>query len=255
MTSLQPLLESIGFNHHESGIYLHLLGKPGLAASVIARELRLPRSTVRGTLDHLCAINVVTKVYRKNTQFYSCKSPEMLERYLEKKVSATTAQLARIQRAVPLFSALHNHPDIVPKVQVFEGAEQVIEAFNHSLYVDGIEEILFMTSYRFLRDPIIKKNDFEFYIPRRVKKGIRMRVLVGQADNDDIPKRNDKRELRERRELASRHVLLGNLHIYGNFVVYFSAGDQEYLAVLVESAIMADTIRSLFNAMWEQCPA
>jgi hypothetical protein len=138
-------------------------------------------------------------------------------------------------------------------VQVFEGADQVIEAFNHSLFTEGIKEILFVTSYHFLRDPVVRKNDINFYIPRRVKKGIKMRVLVGRADDADKPIRDDKDELRERRQLTNTVALPGNFHVYGNYVVYFSAGAHEYLAVLIESPMMAETMRSLFNVMWEQC--
>jgi hypothetical protein len=139
----------------------------------------------------------------------------------------------------------------VPKVRVFEGPDQVIEAFNHSLFTEGIHEILFMTSYHFLRDPVVRRNDINFYIPRRVKKGIFMKVLVGRAEDKDVPYANDKSQLRERRQLTNTRTLPGNFHVYGNFVVYFSAGDKEYLAVLVESPMMAETMRSLFNVMWD----
>lgn len=252
MHSPQALLEQIGFDHHQSTVYLHVLRRPDQPASVIAQQLRLPRSTVRGVLDQLCANGVMTKVYRRNTQYYACKSPKALVAYQGQKVEQAHEHLRAITASLPQFSTMFASPQIVPKVQVFTGPKEVIEAFNHSLYVDGISEILFMTSYRFLRDPVIKKNDFDFYIPRRVKKGISMRVLVGQADLQDVPKRDDKREKRERRTLSTKHMLLGNVHIYGNYVAYFSAGEQEYLAIVVESAIMANTLRSVFEALWEQ---
>lgn len=139
-------------------------------------------------------------------------------------------------------------------MKYFEGSRGVIEAFNHSLFVEGIKEILFFTSYSFIRDRVILRNDDDFYIPMRVKKGIRMRVLVGnRADVDPRKKYNDPTELRERRYVPEGFALPGNIHIYGNFVVYFSTGNTEYMAVLIESAMMADTLRALFNFLWEQC--
>ncbi len=80
-----------------------------------------------------------------------------------------------------------------------------------------------------------------------------MRVLVGQADDEPKPIIFDKKELRERRQLSVKHMLPGNFHVYGNHVAYFSAGDGEYLAILIESAVMAATMRSLFEVMWEMC--
>lgn len=251
MQPLQPLLERIGFNHQESGVYLYLLVHGEAPASKVASATHIPRSTVRGILDKLCVSGIVTKVYKRNTQYYSCRPPSTLVHYLERQVETTQDNIASMRKALPLFAAVHSHPGVVPKVQVFEGPDQVIEAFNHSLFVDGIDEILFMTSYHFLRDPVVKKNDINFYIPRRIKKGIRMKVLVGRAEDKDIPYVNDTAQLRERRQLTTTRELPGNFHVYGNFVVYFSAGANEYLAVLVESPMMAETMRSMFNVMWD----
>jgi|GEM_PF-3364219 len=253
MQPLQPLLEKIGFNHQESGVYLYVLVKGEAPASKVARETRIPRSTVRGILDKLCTAAIVTKVYKRNTQYYSCKPPSSLLQYLEKQAETTKENMRKVRDALPFFSAVHGHPGIIPKVQVFEGADQVIEAFNHSLFTEGIDEILFVTSYHFLRNPVVRRNDINFYIPRRIKNRIKMRVLVGKAEEKDKPIADDKTEFRERRQLTNTVALPGNFHVYGNFVVYFSAGDNEYLAVLIESPMMAETMRSLFNVMWEQC--
>ncbi len=81
-----------------------------------------------------------------------------------------------------------------------------------------------------------------------------MRVLVGMSkDLDPRKKYNDPKELRERRYVPEPFALPGNIHVYGNFVVYFSADKGENMAVLIESAMMADTMRALFNFMWEKC--
>ena len=253
MQPLQPLLESIGFNHQESAVYLHLLTNGELPASKVSSSLRVPRSTVRGILDKLCGAGILAKIYKRNTQYYSCKSPKTLAQYVERQQETLRKNMETVQDALPLFQSIYAHPAIVPKVQVFEGPEQVIEAFNHSLFAEGIKEILFITSYRFLRDPVVKRNDLNFYIPKRVKMKLPMRVLVGKAEESDKPIVNDRTQYRERRQLTSTMSLPGNIHIYGNYVVYFSAGEKEYLAVLIESPMMAETMRALFNLMWEQC--
>lgn len=252
MNHLQPLLEEIGFNHLESAIYLYLIGKGELPASKVAREIHIPRSTVRGILDTLCLKGIMTKITKRHTQYYSCKEPKSLIELLKKQITNTSNSIKKIETALPMLKALHRQSGIVPKVQVYEGPDQIIEAFNHSLFVEGIEEILFVTSYRFLKDPVVRRNDIHSYVPRRVKKGIKMRVLVGQADEEPKPKKYDKRELRQRRVLTSSRILQGNFHIYGNFVAYFSAGEGEYLAIIIESSVMSETMRSLFEVMWEK---
>ncbi len=254
MRHLQPLLEQIGFNHHESAIYLQLLQSGEQPASVIARQTKIPRSTVRGILEKLCARGVVSKLYKRNTQYFRCEKPQALMKDLHHRIAEHQENIGRLEESLPQLEALHRSDSVIPKVKYYEGAKGVVEAFNHSLFVEGIEEILFFTSYSFIRTPVIIKNDDDFYIPLRIKKGIRMRVLVGvQKDMDPRKKYNDPTELRERRYIPEKYTLPGNLHIYGNFVVYFSANETEQMAVLVESRMMADTMRALFEFMWEQC--
>lgn len=254
MQHLQPLLESIGLNHHESTIYLYLLEYGEQPASKVALATKIPRSTVRGALDKLSERGIVGKVYKRNTQFYACKPPAALAQHLENTIEATNRNLARVREALPLFQSLHGKHNIVPKVQVFEGPEQVIEAFNRCLYQDPpIAELLIFTSYEFLKNPLIRKNDDDLFIKMRVKKGIRARVLVGRTTESSKMVKKAPRELRERRFIPAKFQLPGNIHVYGNSVMYFSASEGEYLAVLVESAMMAETMRALFGFMWEQC--
>ena len=253
MQDLQALFEGIGLNHHESTVYMHLLAHGEMAASKIGVATRIPRSTVRGVLDKLCERGLVTKIYKRNTQYYSCKPASAWIKYLKHEAEQTEKHLAEIQAALPMISALHGRSNIVPKVRVFEGPEQVKEAFNSTLYVEGLKEICVLTSYEFLKHPLLRKNDDAFYIPLRVKKGITLRSLVGKTDLKDKYKKSEPLELRQRRFLPKDYQFPGTFYIYGDCVLYFSASDDEYIAIIVESALMARTMKALFEFMWGQC--
>lgn len=252
MDSIQSLLEQIGLNHHESGVYSALLQSGEQPASGLARQLKMPRSTVRNSLDKLCERGIVQKVYKRNTQYYRCKSPESLQIYIQKRIERSQENLLSIQKVLPMLTAMHEQSDAVPKVQFFEGPDGVIEAFNHSLYQD-IDELLFFTSYQFLHSDVIKKNDDEFYIPLRIKKGIHLRVLAGDSKEAYIASGTSKQELRQRRTIPKKYEVPGNIHIYGNFVAYFSVSETECMAILIESTMMANTMRALFAFMWDAC--
>jgi hypothetical protein len=209
---------------------------------------------VRNVLDKLCERSVVRKLYKRNTQYYRCENPASLITHLEDRMKEDRQNVERVEETLPQLNALYRKDSVIPKVKYFEGQKGVVEAFNHSLFVDGIEEILFFTSYSFINNKFILKNDDDFYIPLRIKKGIKMRVLVGTHRNLDPRKKyNDATELRERRYIPEGYAMPGNLHIYGNFVVYFSGTDSEQMAVLIESTMMAQTMRALFEFMWKQC--
>lgn len=250
---LRILLSKLGFNAYEIKIYLHLLSSGEQSASVVARKLSVPRSTVRGILDKMCEKGLVTKLFKKNIQFYYCKSPDSLLAKLEREIKQRERALEMVKESLPHLQGLFDKSKIIPRVQYYEGIHQVIEAFNNTLFTEGIEEILSITSYTFLRNPLIKRNDDEFYIPMRVKKGIKLRLIVGQTDDKAKRVGSNPKELRERRFLPPKYELPGTFYIHGDSVLYFSADKGEYMAVNIESAMMASTMKMLFEFMWEKC--
>lgn len=252
MDNIKNILEEMGLNHFESSIYLQLLYKGEQAASVVARAASMPRSTTRGILDKLCERGIVRKVYKRNTQFYACKPPEALKLHLENVIAEKQRSVEHITEVLPLLNSFYDKQNIAPKVQVFEGSEQVIEAFNRSLFEEKTKELLIFTSYEFLKDPLIRKNDDDFFIKMRIKKGIPARVLVGKTSESSKMIKKAPKELRERRFIPPNYALPGNIHIYGNSVLYFSTKKGEYLAVLIEGGQVAETMKTLFEFMWEK---
>ncbi len=252
MIHLLKNLEELGFNHHESQLYLYLLENGEMPASKIASATKIPRSTTRGLLDKLCERTVLKKIYKRNTQYYSCTHPKHLLVDLKKQKKRTEQRLENIKKELPLFKDIYNNTALAPKVQFFEGVDQVIEAFNHSLFQEQ-EELLFFTSYDFLQEKAFRKNDDEFFIPMRLKKNIPLRVLVGKHSEKKKKISSEPHELRQRRFIPKKFHLPGNIHIYGKYVVYFSVHKKEHFAVLIESPLMAQTMKTLFEFIWEVC--
>jgi sugar-specific transcriptional regulator TrmB len=247
---LQQLLEKIGFNHHESQVYIELLEHGEQPASKIAKTSRTPRSTIRSILDKLCRRGIVGKVYKGNTQYYFCLPTNALLHSIEQDKAEKQEHIDLIRKSLPLFCLARQEKTALPKVQYYEGEKGVIEAFNHSLYAEA-DEILFLTAYEFFSSDVVQKNDLEFYMPERVRKGIRQSVLSEENKNAHRFAREAKAHLRRHRFLRKGHTLPGNFMIYGNYVLYFSANDGELLATLTESALMAATMKTMFEVMWK----
>lgn len=253
MENLKKTLEDIGLNHFESTLYLQLLHGGEQAASTVSRATKIPRSTTRGVLDRLCERGIVSKLTKRGTQFYQCKPPSSLVESLKREILEKTRSIEEIKEALPLINSFYEQRNLAPKVRVFEGRDQVIEAFNLSLFDENTKELLIYTSYEFLQNPVIRDNDDNFFIKMRVKKGIPARVLVGRTVESEKITGNCPSELRERRLLPKKFKLPGNIHVYGNSVLYFSTINDVYIAVLVEGAMMAETLKTLFEFMWESC--
>lgn len=253
MEDVNLILSKAGLNNHEISLYMVLLRSGESPASVLSKKANIPRSTTRGILDRLCEKNLVSKIYKRNTQYYYCNPPHSLIELQKKTIEESELAIEKLVELMPLLSSFYDMKSVVPRVRVFQGADQVIEAFNLSLYEEGLKEILIFTSYQFLKNPLIRKNDDDFYIKMRVKKGISARVLVGRTDESSKMVKVAPTELRERRFIPDHYKLPGNIHIYGNNVLYFSTIGDDYIAVLVEGAMMASTMKALFEFMWENC--
>lgn len=248
-TDLLRLLESSGFNHHESSVYLELLKRGEQSAARLGKVAGAPRSTVRSILDKLCAKGVVGKVYKRNTQHYFCLPIDSLTHSIEQDIDRHREKLARLRESLPLFAQVRGEKSLLPKVQYFEGEKATIEAFNHALFQD-IHEILYITSYAFSQSPAAWKNDLELFIPTRVKKGIRLRALCHPNDEALMFLKTSKAQLREHRFLSRDVPLPGNIAIYGDFTAHYCTTDGEYMAVIIESAVIAQTMRGVFEHMW-----
>ncbi len=248
-TELQPVLEQIGLNHHESQVYLALLMHGRKPASSVARLSGAPRGTVRSILDKLTKLGLVDKIYHGNTQHYACLPPDALERFVEQDIAIRTRKLSLIRDAIPALKAMRNAEAVMPAVRYFEGEAGVIEALRHSLITEP-KEILFVSSYDFFKNERVGSYDANEYLPSRIRRGIRMRVLSEQNVEAEYWDKRAAKELREHRFVAKGLKLPGNFFIYDRFVLYFAANQGEYIASLTESALMAATLKTMFEALW-----
>lgn len=250
--NIEKLLENVGLSTMERKVYVLLLQKGESAASVLAAKLLLPRTSVRRALDVLCERNLVTKIYKKNTQFYMALHPERLKNLVVKDIESKKQVLDQLGNSMSVLSSWFKNDNSVPKFRLFEGKEQVLEAFNMSLFKEGVDEILIFTSYGFLNDPIVRKNDDEFFMKMRIEKEIKARVLVEQNEVSVGMQLNVESELRQRKLLPVDFELPGNIHIYGDRVLYFDISDDgEYTALLFEGGMISKTMKSLFEFVWK----
>lgn len=247
-------LERIGLNHHERSVYMALLTRGQQPASALALRSRTPRSTIRSILDKLCSMGIVDKIYKGNTQHYSCLPADALVRYVERDLAEKKRQAEALKGLAPAIDALRNVEGHRPTARYFEGAKGVIEAFHHSLFC-GAKEILFISSYDFFENERVRDYDVNEYMPTRVKRGIFMRVLSERNKESAYWHKHSPTQLRSHRYLPKHTRLPGSFFVYGHFVLYFSANKGEEIAVLTESPVMAETMRALFECLWRTAAA
>lgn len=221
-------------------------------ASELAKKSNTPRSTIRSILDKLCERGVIGKSLKGNTQYYFCEPPEKLVKCMERKIAQDKEAINQVKDSLHYFESVWGRKSFVPSVRTYEGVDGFIEAYNHPLYVNT-KEMLAVTSYSFMDSEVFRKNDLEFFMPTRVKKGISLRVISNRNYEAMELFRTSAKYIRKHMFVPDGYEFPGTIHVYGNYIALLSSNEFESLGVIVESTVMSDMMRIFFDFMWTTC--
>ena len=76
MEEIKKILTDLGLESNEVKVYLASLKIGTSAASIVAKQAGIPRSTACYTLENLVKKGVVTMVLRGNTHIYTPEDPQ-----------------------------------------------------------------------------------------------------------------------------------------------------------------------------------
>lgn len=240
----------LGLTPEHAVVYLSLLENGTSPVSTIAKDSRLPRSSVYLLLEDLKKAGLVLSLDGEAKRTYSPVSPERLKDLLEEK--------ARLLRRVDLdlrtnFSVVEtlfqNHQPILPKIGFYEGESDLKNAYRDGLWSGEI--LIFRQgadSGAQLRDDPTYRADFvreclEREIPVReileespAAQQYQQRLTAGQVVL--VPAGNGR---------SVHHI---DKHIYGERTAYIF--HDRLVGVVIEDATLAAAERATFELLWGQ---
>lgn len=239
---LYDLLE-LDLSEEESKVYVTLLEMGGGFASAVARQAGLPRAGCYYTLDNLVKKGLVSFYPRKNVKFFQANAPEKLTEIYEEKYK-------KAQRLLPQLLSITNKLTAKPKIHFYEGIEGIKTILRMSL--EAQNEIIGFSNIE-ARDFLLGSY-LEQYSRNRQERGIRSRLISpfsvrGREITDNYYKEHQ----------GGLEVLFVNPNefhfenevvIFNNTVSIISLNPQELMGVVLESATLARTQRSIFNLAW-----
>lgn len=92
--------------------------------------------------------------------------------------------------------------------------------------------------------------DNKHYIPKRIKKGIKLRMLTNKTIRTERMKEKDKELLREIRFLKDEYKLNSTFIIYKNEVCIMIS-KEPYLGIVIESKEVYESMLNIFNNIWD----
>lgn len=236
------LLQTLGYKPQETKIYLACLQSGISPVSTIAIKAGIQRTEAYLILEKLHEAGIVSFVEQNGVKHYSTISLEKFKKIQLEKVK-------KFEAFIPELKVLEKVSGR-PKVQFFEGREGIKLALDDTLNQPRGSEILayFTGEGYYQDDPDFAKR----YVERRVKKGIKVRMIGADTPATREWTQHDKVQLRTTTRLvpAAKFPFTNEYDIYGNKVAIISLQD-ELLAVIIESESIVKTQRAIFELAWE----
>lgn len=240
----QDLLQKLGLSEPEVNIYLTVLQLGKGLPKHIAEKAGVKRPTLYALLPGLLETGLISETIIGKRRYLVAQDPEV---YLSKK----RAEIDQVEKLLPELRLLLSTASIKPRILVYDGIEGL-----RKIYMDNLkygQEILEFVSLENIH-PEIEFHSANYYIPRRISKGIPIKIIVsGTPRSHDINLLNNTKALREVKVIDSKQFPIPlDCYIYGenvSFALYRT--DSEPVGVIIRSKEIAQMLRSLFLFIWE----
>ncbi|OGL65882.1 hypothetical protein A3B21_02230 [Candidatus Uhrbacteria bacterium RIFCSPLOWO2_01_FULL_47_24] len=244
---LERDLLQFGFDKKRAAVYVALLQMGKAPVQMVAKAARIKRTTVYSVLQGLEADGLVSRAIEGKKQIFIAENPSTIMSQLESKKTA-------LELLLPELNLLYSATPAKPRVRFYEGVEGIKTIFEDTL-TSRPKEILDFTS---LDDLVNVFGDYmKSYTKRRAELGIPLRGIT--ADTPLARKFNARYytganpvAIPQTRFLPpDEFIFKTEINIYGNKVAIMSLKEEELVGVIIESAVIADTHRSIFELAWK----
>jgi sugar-specific transcriptional regulator TrmB len=234
------LLRSVGLNESEANIYLTSLESGPAPAQVLVKKSGFSRPAAYQAIDLLMQKGLFSSVLRGKRHVYTAEPPERLVHYASSYVKKLETKVGEISEAVGDLKLLqHGERPLVKFYEGVQGLKTILQDIVDSkpasteeiANLDAVKEIFSTAELRAIQNILVKQK----------AKG--RALLMGEVSQT-------------RKGTETRVLPKGFFPFYGDLVIY---GDKlamvsfkgKIIGVVIESKILADTHRALFELAWK----
>lgn len=241
MNDYTDLLEQFGLSDKESALYLALLELGQADVAAIAAKANVKRPTAYVLLDTLKEKGFVS-LQDGNSRQFQAEDPRKILAYEKTKVS-------QLEKVLPGMLGLASKSEHKPGTRFFSGKDGIKAVYEETLLQPAGSEMLAIGNAEAVERSIEGFQDW--YIKRRAESGIPMRAIIPATPEGLKVAARDAEELRETRLLEPGDFTEPvEVNIYGNKVSAVSFVENELIGVIIESEVLANVHRQIFELMW-----
>ena len=245
------LLQQFGLSPKEAKVYLASLALGPSSVQNLSRLSKVNRATVHIICDKLKEKRILAETRQGKKRLLFAEEPEKIKTFIEDEKSQLQLMENALEILIPKiqdFRSNQKTSDKRPNVRFYEGIEGFAEVCERSLN-KAKNEILFASSLDSFRDIINPDYDLGYYIPTRVKKGIRMKALLAKTKITKTLQTLDKNELRETRFIPKKFNFKSTIFIYENEFSMITS-QAPFIGIVAQSKELTETMRQMFKFIW-----
>ncbi|MBI4434299.1 hypothetical protein HY635_00555 [Candidatus Uhrbacteria bacterium] len=246
-SDLEKTLQQFGLEGKRAAVYLALLQTGRVPIPQVARAAGVKRTTAYSILKSLEEEMLVSRGVLGKKQIFIPEDPAKIRALLDTKQKS-------LDRILPELRSFYNLLPSKPKVRFYEGLEGVKSIFEDVL-ITNPKELVAFTSLDDLVNilgPFIRN-----YTARKADIGIPTRAIstdtpfARRYNQLHYAKANPPAVPKIRFVPKEKFPFKNEINIYGNKVAIMSLKTEELVGVVMESIVMADTQRAIFELAWE----
>jgi len=237
-------LEQFGLEGKKADVYLASLELGSATVIEIARKAGIKRTTCYDILLDLMESSLIYETTKGKKRLFIADNPEKIQKKIQEKEKL-------FSEILPFLKSMHNVSGTKPKIHFYEGLEGIKEAYNDPLKYSG--EFFAFGSEDIIK--IVGNEWMEQFIKNRIKKRIPVYTILPQTDYT-------QQKLLERDPLQLRATKLINknkypfsieIDIYGHSKISLISA-KEKLGIIIESSEIHNTLKAIFQLIWDNLP-
>jgi HTH-type transcriptional regulator, sugar sensing transcriptional regulator len=247
---ITKIFKEFNLTENDAKLYLKALETGATTVSKLAKLLNMDQSSAYKAFGRLEYCGFFEKEAGKTYgQKIVAKDPRRIyETFFKKKANTLRRRELEFKDLLSELLAVYKEEN-KPGVKFYNGKEGFWQMHEDILAKTSKEMLCFGNTFHQYKI-FGTKADSEFYIPKRLEKNIRCRMLVFEDEfTKDIPKK-DEQELRETKFLDKQKFNFdGAIMITDNDIFLFTP-TQENFGLTIASNCLTKMIRNLFEYIW-----
>jgi sugar-specific transcriptional regulator TrmB len=239
----KELLKELGLSRNEIKVYLTLLRLGSAPAGKITKEVDIHRRNVYDSIDRLAKKGLVGFVVKDKIKHFEAVNPYRFMDMIHEEKEKIERKEKNISSMLADLLAIKNVSKTEKSVVVLTGAKGIKNVLEDVLRTR--QENLVLGAHK---PPAPIKNYLEGFHRKRVKAGVKERLIFNRSDSERAGKLARMPRTKVRYLLKDYDGSV-SVNIYGDKVAILMWSDP--MAILIENKEIAKSFKEYFNVLWK----